>query len=79
MRNVIDVPSEVISINEASKSVLNTAGKAMCERLDGKAEKARQAYHADNSMKNLASWILLANRADSARITYNQWRKGKAS
>ena len=77
MNKILDIPSEVISINEASKSVLNTAGKAMCERLDGKAEKARQAYHADNSMRNLASWILLANRADSAHITYSNWRKGK--
>jgi hypothetical protein len=78
MTNIRNFPIESRPIGEVTKGVLEATGKAMCERLDGKAEAARQAYHADNSMRNLASWILLANRADSARITYNGWKRGKA-
>ena len=70
---ILDIPSEVISINDATKSVLLTSGKAMCERLAGNAEFARQVYLKTGDMKALHVWAGYARQADSALLTYKSW------
>jgi hypothetical protein len=78
MTNIRNFPIESRPIGEVAKGVLEATGKAMCERLDGKAESYRQSYLKSGDMKDLLNWAGYARQADSARITYGNWKRGKS-
>jgi hypothetical protein len=77
VNKILDIPLEVKSLNEVTQAVMRTSGKHMCERLDGKAEAARKIYLRTGEIQDLYVWAGYARQADSARITYNQWKRGE--
>lgn len=74
---ILDIPSEVISINDATQQAINTAGRLMCERMERNADFCLQAYLNTGDRKALLSWVGFSNRADSALLTYNKWKRGE--